>query len=56
MVLFTISYFGVRMGRCSPEPGQNGPSTTATHIIIHGKSVYDAIVDELQLKIPNGVN
>jgi len=42
--------------RCSPKSGQNGPWTTATHIIIHGKSVYDSIVDEPQLKIPNRVN
>jgi len=31
-------------------------STTATHIIIHGRSVYDSVVDEPQLKIPNRVN
>ncbi len=36
--------------RCSPKPGQNGPSTTATHIIIHGKSIYDSVVDEPQPK------
>jgi hypothetical protein len=42
--------------RWSPKPGQNGPSTKATHIIIHGKSVYDSVVDEPQLKIPNRVN
>jgi hypothetical protein len=29
---------------------------TATHIISHGKSVYDSVVDESLLKIPNMVN
>jgi hypothetical protein len=42
--------------RWSPKPGQNGPSTTATHIIIDVKAVYDSVVDEPQLKIPNRVN
>jgi len=42
--------------RCSPKPGQNGPSTTATHIIIHQNFVSDSVVDESQLKIPYRVH
>jgi len=42
--------------RCSPKAGQNGPSTTATHIIIHQNSVSDSVVDEPQLKIPYRVH
>jgi len=39
-----------KMWKTTPNVVVNGPSTTATHIIIHGKSIYDSVVDEPQPK------